>query len=129
MTVLLDTHVLLWWLYDDVRLSKRARKALGDPDTTVLVSPASAWEITTKARLGKLEEAGDVPEKLAHYVRKAGFSVLPISLGHAAAAGALDHAHKDPFDRMIAAQALAEGIPVVSIDPAIAALGARVLWK
>ena len=128
VTVLVDTHALLWWLFDDKRLSKKARATIADADTTVLVSPASAWEITTKARLGKLEEAGDVPHRVPHYVRKAGFTVLPITLEHAAAAGAIDAAHRDPFDRMIAAQAVAEGIAVITIDPAFAHLGATVVW-
>jgi len=73
--LLLDTHTLLWWLFDDARLSPDAREAIMDPDRVVLVSSASAWEIATKDRLGKLPEAGDVPTRLPHYLRKAGFEV------------------------------------------------------
>jgi PIN domain nuclease of toxin-antitoxin system len=126
--LLLDTHALLWWLFDDPRLSPVARAAIATPDNDVLVSAASAWEIATKHRLGKLPDAGDVPTALARYVRRSGFQVLPIGFEHAALAGAIVADHKDPFDRMIAAQGRVEDIPVVTIDAAIVALGAKTIW-
>lgn len=128
MRLLLDTHALLWWLFDDARLSAPARLAIARTENECLVSAASAWEIATKHRIGKLPEAGDVPARLGDYIRHAGFRALPISVEHALEAGRMVHDHKDPFDRMIAAQARVEGVAVATIDPAIAALGARVLW-
>jgi PIN domain nuclease of toxin-antitoxin system len=127
--LLLDTHALLWWLFDDARLPRAARELIGDPDQDVLVSSASAWEIATKHRLGKLPEAGDVPERFDEYVRKARFRELPITTAHALAAGRLPGPHKDPFDRMLIAQSLAEDAPVVTADPVFGTYGARVVWK
>lgn len=92
------------------------------------MSAASGWEIATKARLGKLPEAGDVPENLAGYLRKAGFLELSISMAHARLAGSLPGGHRDPFDRILAAQAQIEGLPVVTRDPEIAHLGASTVW-
>lgn len=128
MRVLVDTHALLWWLFDDPRLPKAARAAIADPGNDVLVSAASAWEISTKRRIGKLPEAGDVPDRLAAYVAKAGFTPLAVTLDHGLAAGALDGDHRDPFDRMLAAQALAEQVPLVSGDAAFAGWGVPVVW-
>jgi PIN domain nuclease of toxin-antitoxin system len=126
--LLLDTHALLWWLFDDPQLSPAARAAIAHRDNDCLVSAASAWEIATKHRIGKLAEAGDVPSRLTEYLRRANFQALPIALDHALEAGRIAHEHRDPFDRMIAAQARMEGLLVITVDPAIAALGARVLW-
>ncbi len=86
---LLDTHTLLWWLFDDPKLSDAARQTIADPNHRLWVSAASAWEIATKARLGKLPEAGDVPVRLEHYLRKARFSELAITMRHSLRAGAL----------------------------------------
>jgi len=126
--LLLDTHALLWWLYNDARLSQVARDAIANPDFRVWVSAASGWEIATKARLGKLPEAGDVPSRLPHYLRKARFLELPIRMEHAIAAGELPGPHRDPFDRMLIAQSLATGYPVVTIDPVFADYGVDVVW-
>jgi len=128
VTVLLDTHALLWWLFDDPKLSAPARAAIAAPESRVLVSAASGWEIATKHRLGKLPEAGDVPQELAAYVRRARFVVLDVTLEHALAAGALPGPHRDPFDRMLMAQARLEGVPVVTRDPAFREYGVPVLW-
>ncbi len=128
MKVLLDTHALLWWFFDDPKLSLPARQAIADPAHEVIVSSASAWEISTKHRLGRLPEAGDVATRLAHYLRKAKFSVLPISLEHALAAGALHGPHKDPFDRMLIAKARLENLPVVTIDSVFKDYGVTVIW-
>ncbi len=126
--LLLDSHALLWWLFDDPQLSKRARAAIIDPDSQVLVSSASAWEIATKHRLGKLPKAGDVADRLPWYLRESRFAELPISIDHALAAGRLPGPHKDPFDRILIAQALAEKLPAVTTDPVFRDYGVRVLW-
>jgi len=128
MRLLLDTHALLWWLFDDPRLSSIARQAIAEPTAQVFVSSASAWEIVTKHRLGKLPEAGDVPEGLTAHIREARFTALPVSVEHAVGAGRLPGPHKDPFDRMLIAQAAIEKLPVVTNDPIFPDYGARVIW-
>ena len=128
MRLLLDTHAFLWWIWDDPRLTPVVRSALSDPTTTAFVSAASAWEIATKVRIGKLPNASALCDRLAETVHLAGFESLPVGLEHARAAGLMPGEHKDPFDRMIAAQARLDGLTVVTADPAIAALGALVLW-
>jgi len=117
MNLLLDTHALLWWLFDDARLTESCRAWIANPEHRILVSAASAWEISTKHRLGKLPDIGDVATQLPRYLRAARFTPLPISLEHALRAGALPGPHRDPFDRMIMAQALCEDARVVTIDP------------
>lgn len=128
MRVLLDTHTLLWWLDGDRRLSRRARTAIGKETNTVLVSAASAWEITTKARLGKLPGAVDVAEDVAGCVAGQGFESLDITLHHGQRAGALGGSHRDPFDRMLIAQAQAEDLPIVSNDEVFDEYGVRRIW-
>jgi PIN domain nuclease of toxin-antitoxin system len=126
--LLLDTHALLWWLFDDKRLSAQARKLIAAADNEVMVSSASAWEITAKHRLGKLPRTGDLPTRLPVYLRKARMSVLAISLEHAMAAGRLPGPHRDPFDRMLIAQAQLERTPVITIDPIFKDYGVRTCW-
>jgi PIN domain nuclease of toxin-antitoxin system len=126
--ILLDTHALLWWLFDDPKLSRKARRTIADPETEALVSSASAWEIATKHRLGKLPEAGDVVTRLPAYLRAGRFTELPISVAHALQAGRLPGPHRDPFDRMLIAQATAETLPVVTNDPVFRDYGTQVLW-
>jgi PIN domain nuclease of toxin-antitoxin system len=128
MRVLLDTHALLWWLDGDARLSKRARAAIGDARTACLVSAASAWEITTKARLGKLPGALDVAADITGCLRSQQFTPLDISVDHAQRAGSLPGAHRDPFDRMLIAQAQAENLPVVSNDVVFDTYGVVRIW-
>ena len=128
MNLLLDTHALLWWLYDDPKLSRKARAAIENPDQRILVSSASAWEIATKVRIGKLPEVGDVAEKLSAYLRRERFEALPISLDHALAAGSLPGPHRDPFDRMLIAQARMEKLRVVSIDAVFKQYAVPLLW-
>ena len=128
MTYLLDTHALLWWLYDDRRLSKTARSLVADPESPIVVSSASAWEIATKYRLGKLPSAGEFVRDMPLWITKAGFRELPITLAHAQRAGSWPQPHRDPFDRMIAAQSSIEQIPVVTRDPAFAAFATQVVW-
>ncbi|MHB1351069.1 MAG: type II toxin-antitoxin system VapC family toxin [Desulfobulbus sp.] len=126
--LLLDTHALLWWLFDDPRLSDVARENIAAPEHKVWISAASAWEISTKTRLGKLPEAGDVAEKLPVYLRRARFLELPVTVAHALKAGKLPGPHRDPFDRMLIAQSFLSGFPVVTIDPVFRDYGVGTLW-
>ncbi len=128
MRVLLDTHTFLWWLDGDRRLSRRARALIGDDANEILVSAASAWEISTKARLGRLPGALDVAADVAGCLASQGFSALDISVVHAQRAGHLPGQHRDPFDRMLAAQAQAEDVPIVSNDRAFDGFGVRRIW-
>jgi PIN domain nuclease of toxin-antitoxin system len=125
---LLDTHALLWWLCDDPALTKRARHIIADTKNVVLVSAASAWEIATKVRLGKLPTAADLTANFAGHLGREGFELLAISGDHAIRAGLLPGAHKDPFDRMLIAQAQAENIPIVSNEALFDAYGVRRVW-
>ena len=112
MSLLLDTHVILWWLTDDLTLSDEVKTRLDDePD--VYVSPASLWEVTIKQSIGQLSEPTDVAEEIGY----SGFRELPLTLHHAIAAGRLPLIHRDPFDRMLVAQAQCEGLTLVSRDP------------
>jgi len=128
MKLLLDTHAFLWWLADDARLSKRARREIADPGRTVYLSPASAWEIGTKHRIGRLTEARELLADFSGILVRAGFEELPITTKHAVLAGTLAGAHRDQFDRMLTAQALCESLEIVTADAAIGLLGARCLW-
>jgi PIN domain nuclease of toxin-antitoxin system len=128
MRALLDTHALLWWLFDDPRLSEIARQIIANSENTIFVSSASAWEIATKHRIGKLPEAEEAMTRLPDLLRKARFRVLPISLEDALAAGSLPGPHRDPFDRMLIAQSQAEGLSILTNDPAFADYEADVIW-
>lgn len=128
MRFLLDTHALLWWLFDDPRLSDNAREIVANPDNRILVSSASAWEIATKHRLGKLAGAQQLVTDIAGWIEQAGFTELAISLRHGQQAGSWPQAHRDPFDRMLAAQSALEELPLISRDPAFGAFGIRVVW-
>jgi len=128
MTLLLDTHALLWWIFDDQGLSSSARDAIRDPQNRVLVSSASGWEIATKHRLGKLPEAGKAVENLPALLRRARFDTLPIALEHALSAGALPGPHRDPFDRMLIAQSRLEGLPIVTNDQVFQRYDVRTIW-
>jgi PIN domain nuclease of toxin-antitoxin system len=111
--LLLDTHALIWILSEDPQLTSEARAAISDPEAFVAVSPASAWEIEIKRALGKL----DAPHDLVQQVADARFVPLSITLEHAVAAGALPQHHRDPFDRMLIAQAQLESLTIVTRDP------------
>ena len=128
MRLLLDTHALLWWLDGDRRLSPKARRAIASQANTILVSAVSAWEITTKARLGKLPGATDVAADVAACVASQGFVPLDITLLHAQRAGSLPGDHRDPFDRMLAAQSQMEDVAVVTDDVAFDAYDVRRFW-
>lgn len=128
MRLLLDTHVLLWWLSDDAQLSSSARKMIARASNTVMVSAASAWEISTKLRLGKLPDAADLVADFGGYLVRERFESLSISTEHALQAGLLPGPHKDPFDRMLIAQAQAENVPIVSADVAFDSYKVRRIW-
>lgn len=128
MVLLLDTHALLWWLSDDPSLPKPAQKMIAATNNAVLVSAASAWEIATKFRLGKLPTAAELVAGFAGQLEMEGFQVLPISADHAIRAGLLPGPHNDPFDRMLIAQAQAENIPIVSNEVLFDSYGVRRLW-
>lgn len=116
MRILLDTHALLWWLVGDRRLSRAAHKAIANEMGEVFVSAASAWEVTTKHRIGKLPSPGPLATDFAGVVASQGFLPLDITLFHAQRAGGMQGAHADPFDRMLIAQAQAEDLALVSND-------------
>lgn len=121
--LLLDTHALLWWLSDDPALGADARQMMEEPRNQVLVSAASIWEISIKQAKGMLE----APEDLETLVEDEGFTKLPISLFHGQQAGKLPEIHRDPFDRMLIAQAQAEGLELVTADGIIPQYGVRVV--
>lgn len=121
--LLLDTHVLLWWLTDDPQLGQTTRQVIADPRNDVYVSAASTWEISIKRSLGKLM----APEDMDSIIDDEGFEKLPISPFHGDQAGILPGYHKDPFDRMLIAQAQSEGLVVVTNDEKIARYGIRVM--
>jgi PIN domain nuclease of toxin-antitoxin system len=126
--LLLDTHTLLWWLSEQPRLSATARNAISHDDAPVIVSAASAWEICTKVRIGKRPTAFAVCEDFHAVLARNGFEPLAITVEHGRAADRLPGAHKDPFDRMLAAQALIEDVPIVTNDAAFAGFGVKVIW-
>jgi PIN domain nuclease of toxin-antitoxin system len=112
--LLLDTHIVLWWLADDPLLSAAARAAIADPASDIFVSAATVWEIAIKTALGKLT----FPVKeTASILDEAGFTPLGIDVAHAVLAGGLPAHHSDPFDRMLIAQASCEGLTIVTADP------------
>lgn len=121
--LLLDTHVFLWWLADAPDLAEAARRAIGDERNAVYVSAATGWEIAIKRAAGKLR----APENLDALVEEGGFTHLPITFFHGEQAGALPMHHRDPFDRMLVAQAQAEGLVIVTRDKHIPMYGIRTL--
>jgi PIN domain nuclease of toxin-antitoxin system len=128
LRVLLDTHAFLWWIGDDPRLSERAREVLSDGDNDLVFSAASGWEIAIKARLGRLHVPGDLNTYLVRQLTENYTSVLPVHLSHALRVHALPDHHRDPFDRLLVAQAIVEEIPLLSADPRIARYPVEVVW-
>ena len=128
MRFLLDTHTLLWWLSDDPSLSGSVRKIIARTANNVLVSAASAWEIATKVRLGRLPMAADLVRDFAAYLAHESFEPLPITVEHATRAGLLAGPHKDPFDRMLIAQAQAEQVAIISNDGVFDNYGVERVW-
>ena len=128
MRLLLDTHAFLWWVINDRRLSQASRQMIADDDNDVLVSAASAWEITTKHRNGKLPEAEALAVDIVGAIASQGFEELPVTVAEAARAGALPGPLRDPFDRMLIAQALSRSLVLISNDPLFDRYGVRRLW-
>lgn len=119
ISYLIDTHVLLWWVFDDPKLSSESRDILKNPLNHILISSATAWEIATKHQIGKLPEAGPLLKDYHGLLAQMGFSNLPITPDHALRAGSLISSHRDPFDRMLIAQAELENLPIITYDPAL----------
>ena len=128
MRYLLDTHALLWWWTDDPQLSAHARDLIADERHDICVSAVSAWEIATKHRLGRLPKADEAMLRFNELVLSDGFRHLPVSYLHALKAGTYPHPHRDPFDRMLAAQSEIEALPLVTCDSDLAAFGTRIVW-
>jgi PIN domain nuclease of toxin-antitoxin system len=114
--VLLDTHVVLWWLEGGSRVSRRARTLIEDSAVKVFVSAASFWEIAIKYKAGKLDAAASLVSRFANEMEDNRFTELPVSIRHAIVAGLLETKHKDPFDRMLIAQARVEKLTILSTD-------------
>jgi PIN domain nuclease of toxin-antitoxin system len=125
---LLDTHTLLWVFNGSPSLSLRAKRTIENGSNEILISTASAWEIATKVRLGKLPTGEILVNDLDYYLRQLGFDVLPISLQHAVRAGGLPGEHRDPFDRMLISQALYESLPVISNDKIFDVYHVKRIW-
>ena len=128
MKLLLDTHALLWWFGGDERLHVPIRSQIEDADTEVFVSAASAWEVATKVRLGKLAGAAFLAQEFKEQVARQDFRELDITTEHALRAGNLPGGHKDPFDRMLVAQAQAENLVLVSNERIFDSYGVQRLW-
>ena len=129
MRLLLDTHALLWWLDGDQKLVKKPRKLIADESNEILISAASAWEISTKVRIGKLPGAVEVANSLSQIIASQGFTPLPIEIQHAQRAGALPGPHRDPFDRMLIAQSELENVPLISNDQIFDTYKAIRIWS
>lgn len=128
MKLLLDTHILIWWFAGDRKLIKRVKARIDDPGNDVFVSAATAWELATKYRLGKMPEAEFLVSNFFAQLDAWHFEKLPLTVEHGHRAGLLPGDHRDPFDRMLAAQAIIEDLVLVTADPELAGLGARVVW-
>jgi PIN domain nuclease of toxin-antitoxin system len=122
--LLLDTHAFLWWMDGSPALRQAARAAIEDPQNDVILSVASLWELTIKIALGKLTFPADLETTLG----KEGFGVLPITFAHLRALATLPPLHKDPFDRMLIAQSRADGLAIVTADPAFVPYGPEIVW-
>jgi PIN domain nuclease of toxin-antitoxin system len=127
MNILLDTHTLFWWFGEPTKLSKRATSIIATPKNTVLVSAATAWELAIKVNLGKLRALSLVVE-LGRHTREEGFIELPINLDQATRAGLLPLHHRDPFDRLLVAQAQDLNIPILSADTVLDQYDVKRLW-
>ncbi len=128
MKILLDTHALLWWALDAPELGHAARRLIRDPHSQVFVSAATGWEIATKVRLGKLPSAEALVPRLVGYLTDQAFTPLPVTLEHGLRAGSFRHEHRDPFDRMLIAQSLIEGMILASNETSFDALGVTRIW-
>ena len=128
MKLLLDTHAFYWFVAGDARMPMHVRSAIEDDGSDVFVSIASLWEMAIKVGNGKWPEAAPVVSSFAEELTANDFEPLPILIAHARAAGLMVSSHRDPFDRLLAAQAAIEGLALVTADPKLASLGAPLLW-
>ncbi len=128
MKLLLDTHSFLWWIGNDDRLSDTARDAISDANNEVFFSVVSAWEMAIKTRSGKLSMDAELTGFVRKHLHKNGFSVLPVILSHSMQIVQLPLHHRDPFDRMLVAQAQVEKIQLITKDPEIAKYAVRICW-
>jgi PIN domain nuclease of toxin-antitoxin system len=126
--LLLDTHAFLWWVTDDDRLSERAGEVIADGANDVYFSAASAWEIAIKAGLGRIRLPDEAWTFTPDQLERNAFQALPVHVAHAVAVITLPDVHRDPFDRMLVAQAITEGLTIVSADPELARYAVPVLW-
>ena len=125
MRLLLDTHAVLWWVMDDPRLSRPARAAISEPENELFASAATAYEIVYKQGRGRLHP---LPDSLSRQLQREGIVALPITLDHALAAAALPGPHRDPWDRIMIAQAQSEDLTIVTVDSAFRDYAVPVLW-
>ncbi|MGH2546694.1 MAG: type II toxin-antitoxin system VapC family toxin [Actinomycetota bacterium] len=128
MRLLLDTHALLWWITDDDQLSEKAGEAIADGANDVYLSAASAWEIAIKAGLGRIRLPGDAWTFTPDQLERNAFQALPVHVAHAVAVITLPDVHRDPFDRMLVAQAMTEGLTIVSGDQDLSRYPVPVVW-
>lgn len=129
ITLLLDTHIFLWWLFDDPHLPTGIRAHIAEVDNTILISAASVWEITTKFCLGKLPQAETMARNVPKWISEAGFTALPVGPDHAQLAGEWEIAHRDPFDRMLAAQAKLERVVLATVDKELRRFPVQIMRK
>ena len=127
MTILLDSHAFFWWFVNDARLSRPAYAAI-ERDQDLYVSAVVAWEVSGKVRSGKWAQAEQLSRTFFQVLLDHNMNALPITLEHAHLAGSMPGAHRDPFDRMLAAQAIVEGMPLVTADPAFRHFDVQVIW-
>ena len=128
MRALLDTHTFLWWITDDQRVSSRVRRILRNGSNEVFLSSVSGWEIIIKAQLGRLKLADDPARFIQEQIRLNSFQSLPVEMKHALHLFSLPTHHKDPFDRMLIAQAQLEGLPILTADTQIGLYSVEVIW-
>lgn len=128
MNLLLDTHALIWWLLASPRLSASAQAAIADPNNAIWVSAVSGFEVTRKFHLGKLPEADNFAGDVGGFAADEGFGLLDVHIGHAETAGRFDNPHRDPFDRLLIAQAITENMTLVSNEKLFDGFGVKRLW-
>ena len=128
MRALLDTHAFLWWIADDSRLSKKAREIIADGHNELFLSAASGWEMAIKARLGKLQLSDSLERFVPEQLIINGIEGLPVQMRHTLHVQTLPDYHRDPFDRLLVAQAQLEGLPILTRDPYIARYQVKTIW-
>lgn len=128
MKALLDTHVFLWWITDDQRLSSRVREIIADGTNEILFSAASGWEIAIKTRLGRLQLPDDPKIFIPEQLELNAIEVLPVQIGHALHVYQLPSHHRDPFDHLLIAQARLEKLPILTADPQISRYPVEIIW-